>query len=124
LGDIRHWRGVAIIGPDHSKFTFPADSRRTLVDALRAGYETVLEFLAGQTDRAAPTQASTGVSTFLLAVPVLSVGPLRQITIHPAMAWHYAREGTQRGAEGSDSRNRTTFAMVRSLVRMHGGQPR
>lgn len=42
--------------------------------------------------RASPALASTGTGTFLLAVLLLTVGQLWQITIQPAMAWHYARE--------------------------------
>ena len=40
---------------------------------------------------ASPALAQTGVGTFLLAVLLLTVGQLWQITNQPAMAWHYAR---------------------------------
>ena len=42
--------------------------------------------------RVSPALASTGTGTFLMAVLLLTIGQLWQITIQPTMAWHYARE--------------------------------
>lgn len=42
--------------------------------------------------RSSPNLAATGTGTFALAVLLLTLGQLWQITIQPALGWHYARE--------------------------------
>jgi hypothetical protein len=42
--------------------------------------------------RASPNLAATGTGTFMLAVLLLTLGQLWQITIQPTLGWHYARE--------------------------------